>query len=578
MAIDRGADGYFHPRSAAEVAELLATTGDVPVRVCGARMSHPPAIHGDGFLGAGAPPPGLVEVVLDRLADVEWVEERPDSAVLWVGAGCLLGPAYDDPTGESWKTSLTFQLQQKGYALDQMSGVSHQALGGFLMTGSAGGSVRHALHDDILALELVDGTGRVRLLERDSADAEARELFFAAGVSMGLLGVLTRVKLKVGRTFNVVGAEDTTPFEDTAFDLEGPGRGGKPTLAEYFTDADYARILWWPQHRFDRVQLWHARRQAPSPGFVRQPFEVLSRFEALFGSYIYTVLGNLEDMDALPGKLKGWYAELERALDPSASKNSPCAPPDHPPGGVARLREAVQQAVGLGVSRDAGSLTRWLYRQAVRGLSPVLNELWDGRSGALIAAALRRALPQSIGKLLGLFIRDGSRPFADSWMCGLPMDNGMSPTLWHTEFTELWVPLEDGARAVQLLHDYFTHSDAAEAYRRTGAYAVELYAGPPSDFWLSPGYGTACLRVNVFWFAASAGSPRDALYPPLWERLRALGLRLHWGKHLPDASDTWRAHYRHVHPQLERFLALRAALDPRRRFVSRYWREQLGID
>lgn len=576
--MDRSQDGYYHPRSTAELVALLRETAGQPVRVCGARMSHGPAIHVDGFSGAGAPPPGVVEVVLDHLSAVEWVHEGPNEAVVWVGAGCLLGPAYDDPTGESWKTSLTHQLQQKGYALDQMSGVSHQALGGFLMTGSAGGSVRHALHDDVLALELVDGEGRVHLVERDAADPSSRERFFAAGVSMGLLGVLTRVKLRAGRTFNVVGAEDTTPFDAAACDLEGPGRQGRPTLAEYLTREDYVRMLWWPQHRFERLQTWRCRREAPSPGFQRQPFEVLSRFEALFGSHIYTVLGNLADLDAVPKKLAGWYQELERALDPPPAAHSPCAVPSRGPSTAsARLREGLLQALGLSGRRDAGPLARWLYRQAVRGLIPVMNELLDGRSGRLLAQALGRALPHAIGPLLGLFIRDGSRGFADSWMCGLPMDNGMSPTLWHTEFTELWVPLADADRAVQLLRDYYTHPDAREAYRRTGAYAVELYAGPPSDFWLSPGYGDACLRINVFWFAASAGSPRDALYPPLWERLRSLGLRLHWGKHLPDASDTWRAHYRRVHPNLERFLALRAQLDGAGRFLTRYWREHLGI-
>ncbi|MEW6432090.1 MAG: D-arabinono-1,4-lactone oxidase [Myxococcota bacterium] len=602
MTFQPGTDGLFHPRDAAEVAALTrdAAARKAPVRVVGANMSHRPAIHVDGYSGDGAPPPGVVVLKLDRLSAVEWLEERPDGAVLWVGAGCLLGPAYDDPTGASWKQSLTWQLQQKGYALDQMSGVSHQAVGGFLMTGSAGGSVRHALHDDILALELVDGTGAVHLLERDAASPADRERFFAAGVSMGLLGVLTRVKLRVGPTFNVVGAEDTTPFDAAACDFEGPGRGGRPSFAEYLRQQDYARILWWPQHGFERVQLWHAARKAPEPHFERAPFEVLSRSDALFGSLVYTVLGNLDDMDAVPGKLKDWYAELERTLDGPETKENPCAPPSRAPVVRAdlmrRLREGLRHALtvsphlderaehddddvkrlvaGKG-ARDGGDAD--FYDWIARLIAMVIDEMVDGGSGKLVAGILKRVLPRSLDKLLGLFLKDGSRPFKDSWMCGLPMDNGMSPTLWHTEFTELWVPLDKAHLAVKLLRDYFTHDDPDEAYRRTGAYAVELYAGPASEFWMSPGFGTPCLRINVFWFAKNAGSPRDRLYPPFWERLQGLDLRLHWGKHLPDASDAWRAHYRRVHPKLERFLELRAALDPNGLFLTRYWREHLGI-
>lgn len=602
VPLQPGTDGFFHPRDAAEVAALVRDAGarGAHVRVVGANMSHRPAIHVDGFSGDGAPPAGVVELKLDLLNQVEWVEAKPDGAVLWVGAGCLLGPAYDDPTGASWKKSLTWQLQQRGYALDQMSGVSHQAVGGFLMTGSAGGSVRHALHDDVLALELVDGTGAVHVFERDAASPDSRERFFAAAVSMGLLGVLTRVKLRAGPTFNVAGAEDTTPFTEAACDFEGPGGAGKPSFADYLRREDYARVLWWPQHGFERVQIWHATRKPVEPHFERQPFEVLGRFDMLFGSLVYTVLGNLDDMDAVPGKLKDWYAELDRTFDgPQASEN-PCAPPSRAPVVRAelmrRLRDGLRHALtvsphlderaehhdddvkGLVASKGArDSADADFYDWIARLIVLVIDEMVDGGSGKLIAGILKRVLPRSIDRLLGLFLRDGSRAFQDSWMCGLPMDNGMSPTLWHTEFTELWVPLEKAHVAVQVMHDYFTHDDPDEAYRRTGAYAFELYAGPASDFWMSPGFGTPCLRVNVFWFAKNAGSPRDHLYPPLWDRLKGFDLRVHWGKHLPPASDAWRAHYRRVYPKLDRFLELRAALDPKGLFVTRYWKDHLGI-
>ena len=95
---------------------------------------------------------------------------------------------------------------------------------------------------------------------------------------------------------------------------------------------------------------------------------------------------------------------------------------------------------------------------------------------------------------------------------------------------------------------------------------------------MSPGYGVACLRVNVFWFHKWAGSPRDSRYPALWKLLQPFGFRTHWGKHLPGPSDGWREYQRQHQVRLTDFLAVRAELDPRQLFVTRYWREHLGIE
>ena len=58
-----------------------------------------------------------------------------------VEAGCHLGYDPLDPTGIStWENSLFAQLDQAGFAVPDMGGIIHQTVGGFLSTGSAGGS------------------------------------------------------------------------------------------------------------------------------------------------------------------------------------------------------------------------------------------------------------------------------------------------------------------------------------------------------------------------------------------------------------------------------------------------------
>jgi hypothetical protein len=42
----------------------------------------------------------------------------------------------------SWEQSLCYALQQRGYALPDLGGISHQSVGGFLSTGSAGGTCK----------------------------------------------------------------------------------------------------------------------------------------------------------------------------------------------------------------------------------------------------------------------------------------------------------------------------------------------------------------------------------------------------------------------------------------------------
>ena len=87
--IERGRDGFYHPASVEDVQELAAVANrqGVPLRVRGSGHSPKRAIHGDRYTGEGAPPADAIEVVLEQMKSVRFVEEHDDHAIVEVEAG-----------------------------------------------------------------------------------------------------------------------------------------------------------------------------------------------------------------------------------------------------------------------------------------------------------------------------------------------------------------------------------------------------------------------------------------------------------------------------------------------------------
>ena len=614
--IARAADGFFHPATVDEVVELVKHAHDnhKRLRVVGAGMSMTRSIM-DGWNGTDEPPPEFMALVLDKMRAVT-IQAEGDHATAEVEAGCLIGSDYSDQTGASWETSLSHQLHEAGYALDALGGVSHQAIGGCLGTATGGGSVKYALLDNLVRFQLVDGTGTLHDVRYDDPNPDKRELFYAAGTSMGLLGVMVKVWLRVGRTYNLIGSEDSRAFLDAPMDLTGQGRDGKVSLEQYFRDTDYSRMLWWPQHDLNRVQVWHCERQEPSDDFERIPFHILDTTSSLAGSFFLTLIGNLDDLGHAP--LGRFFRQLDRALD-GKTQDAAHHPDDAEPTPLfrkflrfigPRLKQAAEEHPDInegieadddeiravrddsGVDPDDGwDWNDWL----VAGLQKALTWGLSGPLGPMASRVIKRLLPGGIDNLLHFFVPENhNKEFAEPWLYGLPMDNVMSEALWHTDFTELWIPLSKTQQVVDALKEFYeAGGDQAEAYKRTGPFAVELYPGRRNGFWLSPGYspgysdrdrngsdgngdgGEDFLRVNVFWFHKWKGTPADEFYPRIWELLEDIGFRTHFGKWLPGPSPEWVAYQHAQLPKLADFLAKRSELDPHDVFLTDYWRDHL---
>jgi FAD/FMN-containing dehydrogenase len=262
---------FEHPGTESELVALVRTaraTGR-KLRVRGAMHSVTAAIVVDDG----------INVQLDRYTKVGQWHEVGGRMRVTAEAGCHLGRDPNDPLS-TWDNSLLQQLDRRGFGLPDLGGITHQTVGGFLSTGSTGGTTRFDFGEAIVEIRLIDGTGRILTLRRPGAQfpkesgdgleaAPEDERFWAAGVSLGLLGVVSTVTFECDRRFDIKGHQTTTTVDRCAIKLFEPRE-----LESFFDRVDYSRILWWPQTGLHKIQVWQADRATgpitPNP-FVSVP-------------------------------------------------------------------------------------------------------------------------------------------------------------------------------------------------------------------------------------------------------------------------------------------------------------------
>jgi len=607
----RGRDGCYHPSTEAELAALIrhAREAGGQLRVMGSTHSVWRAIVTDRFSGASTPP-GEFTVVLDRYVQVFEAQvdpADPRSKLVEVQAGCHMGLAPTRPVQAriversegvdaggtspwhegSWDNSLTAILHHRdGLALPDLGGITHQTVAGFISTGSAGGTVKWSVHDAIARLRVIDSEGRVTELTPDGDDPD---WFRAAGIGLGLCGVISTITFRCIPTFDIVGRETVSATRRSSdLDFYGDRPASRlPSLEQFLLDADYARLMWWPQRHFDRLVVWQARRAAFDPQRRLRAYREIAHFPVasqVLASIVYTVLGNLDRPEraiAHVNRLRRAKTEVDWKGVRKRLRGLFSRPRD--PAHVGRTKGDRHGPIALGAA--------WLM---------VVQLLVTAGDGLLVSALKLRLLrgmvkrlaalvPEHIDTLLGPFVSTGkdgapvTQEFCDRGFMGLPLDNQMDDLLMPTWFTELWVPFTPGDGRLQetitrLRRCFDADGTAQGAYAATGAFAFELYvARADHTFFLSPATGSHAFRVDVFWFGNNQANPVTDFYPRFWKALEPLGYRLHWGKFLPppDAARPDRLTARY--PDWARWKAVRARVDPSGLFLTRYWREHLGL-
>lgn len=561
----RERDGLYHPTSEQEIQALVrfAYDNNFTLRVCGSRHSHPRSITFTDsydfkalenitpeFLGSNydenfdpiVTEAGEINIMLDRYRDFvrydsathAWVNGFNDAQKqVTVQAGCNLSYDPYDPTQRSrYDNSLLVNLQQRGWSLPDLGGIAHQTVGGFLSTGSSGGSLMYSLDSVIKEIRLINGKGEIITC----SETENPDWFYAAGVSMGLLGIISTVTFQCQESFNIYGTEAIYHVSSKKYNAPIDFFGDKttlPSLEQYFYDAPYSRLLWWPQKGVEKMVVWEAKRMTEEDynnpdvcpwkkeEFQPKPYQEFPWLTGLMDSPVLAEsLGGL--FYTIIGRYPLWLNSIE---NPS-------------------MRGIIEFIFNV------------LFKPFL--LPFVVNlfvEADDDKEGAA------KGKPQR---------------FWDTWWRGLPMDNQVDDTIMGTCFTELWIPIDQTQAVMQTLQNLYQ----TKGFDATGTFSCEIYATKPSKFWLSPSYNANVVRIDIFWFLKNIGSPLN-YYQIFWDALKPYQFRPHWGKYLPGNDDTdyktWQSYIAQQYPHWQDFMRLRAESDPRQVFVTEYWANHLQI-
>ena len=242
-------------------AILKAKRANKILRVAGSAHSVSDAIF---------PKDGVTLLLTGDLRKVEVKDKKEEDGKKWlycrIGAGCYLGVNSLDPYCSDLQNSACYQLAKIGYGFPELGGIIHQSIGGFISTGSAGGSLKHSFADVIQEIEFVDGTGMTHTAKPGT------EEWCAVGVSMGLLGVITHVSFRLPEMRLVEGSESNYNFADSVL---GPDEEGKSKLEKSLEENEYIRVNWFPQKAVKRVQQWVAQ-QDPTVGYIIPYHSILS--------------------------------------------------------------------------------------------------------------------------------------------------------------------------------------------------------------------------------------------------------------------------------------------------------------
>lgn len=332
-----------------------------------------------------------------------------EKGIVTVQAGCHLGLDPYDPTNISTvANSLVYQLdpfdlttgkrtQAPGWALPDLGGISHQAIGGFIATGSAGGATKSNFESAIISVDIIhhDGTDAVLKTFNRPVNDDNDPFFGVAFANLGLMGIVVSVTFQCVPSFNIKGTEVTTLTKECDIDLFGDGEGSKLSVQAFFEQPDiFARFMWWPQIGIDKMTVWQAKKadaQTDWQDFKSKPYKDLPFF---FGSaklanilvyYIYTFVDN-------------WPIWLADKL-----------------GGNP------------------------LYKAGIELLAQKID-------------------PKLMKLILGEF-EPNNKPqcFQDIWWNGLPMDNQADDKWLPVWFTELWIPIDQSKAVMNDLKSFFNN-------------------------------------------------------------------------------------------------------------------------
>ncbi|MFN8847719.1 MAG: FAD-binding protein [Bdellovibrionales bacterium] len=210
----------FYPENIQQVQNLVknAYHSETPIRFSGASHSTSSIILGPGVY--------LKSQRLNKIGEIKL--DRVHGPTVEVESGVKLG-------------DLSKYLSEKGYSLGFAYPFYYGVtIGGLLSTGSHGTSRKHTAlsSQNILELQFVNGFG-----ELITAGNENPRLLKAARVSLGLLGFIYKIKLKIYPDFNLQFFSEVKQGQQALL--------ASPNRVNWGTAADTEYFYWFPA--FDRA-------------------------------------------------------------------------------------------------------------------------------------------------------------------------------------------------------------------------------------------------------------------------------------------------------------------------------------
>jgi hypothetical protein len=186
-----GANYYFRPTNLAELKSVLAdaATKGVTVRASGQRHSQPPLVTNDNR-GAVPPVPTTYLVDMSCYADL-----GPSSKDLMV-----LGPGPNQVTVNpgTREDDLDAFLTQHNLMLDTVTAGGFFSIGGMTAVDVHGGTVDAPIFAEAVStFTILSADGNETIINKESKDGDGHSLLKFARVSLGALGIVTRMTLDV---------------------------------------------------------------------------------------------------------------------------------------------------------------------------------------------------------------------------------------------------------------------------------------------------------------------------------------------------------------------------------------------
>ena len=178
-----------------------------------------------------------IAIRFDRMAEV--LEVDRDQGLIRLQAGARLKDVNE-------------VLARHGLAFDNFGSIILQTAGGYIGTGTHGtGSRTRILSTTIEKIRMIDGLGQVHELDAEHEP----ELFSAARVNLGCLGVVTEITFKCVEAFDLEERLELVEFDTALANLEG-----------YLRDNDYCKFHWLAYT--DKVQVYTFNKtDKPRGGF-----------------------------------------------------------------------------------------------------------------------------------------------------------------------------------------------------------------------------------------------------------------------------------------------------------------------